>query len=271
MGDFFISSESLCDLIGRPHTPVIIDARREDAFEADDRVLPTAVWRNHRAIDAWAPTLPPGRCIVYCAHGHQISQGVTADLQSRGYAAAALEGGIAAWRAAGLPTVRKTARAGPGDRVAQLWVTRARPKIDRIACPWFVRRFVDPEARFLFVEADQVREVAEETGATPFDIEGVDFSHDGPLCSFDSFLIRFGVEDAALQGLAVIIRGADTAHLDLAPEAAGLLAFSLGVTVLAKDDQDALALGFPLYDALYAWLRKAKEEAHGWPPAAATR
>jgi hypothetical protein len=145
-------------------------------------------------------------------------------------------------------------------------VTRERPKIDRIACPWLIRRFVDPEAEILFVPSADVVGTADRTGAIPFDIPDVAFSHEGELCSFDAFLKIFGLDDPALRDLAVIVRGADTGRLDLAPQASGLLALSLGLSALFSDDQEMLDHGMVMYDALYAWLRVARGETHGWPP-----
>ena len=148
------------------------------------------------------------------------------------------------------------------------WVTRERPKIDRIACPWLVARFVDPDAEFLYVPADRVRTVAEETGAIPYDIPGVELGHEGPLCSFDAFLAKYRLDDPALQRIAVIVRGADTSRHDLAPEAAGLFAVSIGLSALFADDHEMLRHGMVVYDALYAWARHRQDEAHNWPPAA---
>jgi hypothetical protein len=146
------------------------------------------------------------------------------------------------------------------------WVTRARPKIDRVACPWLIKRFIDAEAEFLFVTPDQVAPVAKETGAIPFDVEGVELSHDGPKCSFDAFLEKYELEDPDLQELALIVRGADTERLDLAPQAAGLLAISLGLSHNFRDDYEQLKQGFVLYDALYAWSRYVRGERHSWNP-----
>lgn len=146
------------------------------------------------------------------------------------------------------------------------WITRERPKIDRVACPWLITRFIDPEAEFLFVPPAVVSARAAELGAIPYDVEGVELSHDGPLCSFDAFLKKYELTDPALHELAVVIRGADTDRLDLAPQSAGLLAISLGLSHLFPDDHDLLARGFTLYDALYAWLRHAKGERHTWNP-----
>lgn len=142
------------------------------------------------------------------------------------------------------------------------WVTRERPKIDRIACPWLVKRFVDAKAQFLFVPAHQVLETARRTGAVPFDVDGVEISHVGPLCSFDAIMTKYGLKDPVLDRLAVIVRGADTNRLELAPESAGLLAVSLGLSQMFSDDHEQLRHGFLVYDALYAALAKAKEERH---------
>lgn len=133
------------------------------------------------------------------------------------------------------------------------WVTRARPKIDRIACPWLIQRFIDPEAEFLYVAADQVPAVAAQTGAVPYDIPGVAMSHEGEYCSFDAFLRQHGLTDPALQQLAVIVRGADTSRLDLTPQSAGLYALSLGLSQCFADDHELLRHGLVMYDALYAW------------------
>jgi len=146
------------------------------------------------------------------------------------------------------------------------WVTRDRPKIDRIACPWLILRFIDAQAEFLYVPAAQVLAVAQQTGATPYDIPGVEMSHVGPLCSFDAFLAKHALSDPALQQLATIVRGADTDSLDLAPQSAGLLALSLGLSQLFADDHEMLRHGLVVYDALYAWCRSCQGETHHWPP-----
>lgn len=151
------------------------------------------------------------------------------------------------------------------------WVTRERPKIDRIACPWLVARFIDRDAEFLYVPAADVRAVAEKTGAIPYDIPGVEYGHVGELCSFDAFLRIHELSDPALHALAVIVRGADTARLDLAPQCAGLLAQSLGLSALYADDHVMLEHGMRMYDAYYAWLKQARDETHAWAPAAPTR
>lgn len=146
------------------------------------------------------------------------------------------------------------------------WITRERPKIDRVACPWLIKRFIDPNPEFIFVPAAEVMAFAKETDATPFDVEGVELSHNGPRCSFDAFLSKYGLTDSALLQIAIIVRGADTAKLDLAPEAAGLLAISLGLSRCFTNDQEQVQHGFVVYDALYAWAREARDETHTWNP-----
>ena len=147
------------------------------------------------------------------------------------------------------------------------WVTRERPKIDRIACPWLITRFIEPEAEFLYVPAGRVLTVAEETGAIPYDVPGVELTHVGELCSFDAFLAKYALSDPALQTLAGIVRGADTSRLDLTPQSAGLYAISLGLSEIFQDDHALLKQGIVVYDALYAWCARLQGETHNWPPA----
>jgi hypothetical protein len=146
------------------------------------------------------------------------------------------------------------------------WVTRERPKIDRIACPWLITRFIDQEPEFLYVPSDKVLEVAKQTGATPYDIPGVELSHVGDNCSFDAFLERYELRDPALHRLALIVRGADTSRLDLTPQSAGLFAISLGLSAVFSDDHEMLRHGMVMYDALYAWCKSLQGETHNWPP-----
>ncbi len=147
------------------------------------------------------------------------------------------------------------------------WITRERPKIDRIACPWLVARFIDRDAEFLYVPYGDVLRIASETGATPYDIPGVELSHVGELCSFDAFLKKYALTDPALQQLAMIVRGADTSRLDMTPQSAGLYALSLGLSRNFADDHEMLRHGMVMYDALYAWCRSCQGETHHWPPA----
>lgn len=260
-----ISVSSLHPLVGTPSAPLVIDVRKPPAFDADPEMIAGALRRPHDAVDEWARTLPRDRPLVaYCVHGHEISQGVAQALRERGRDARFLEGGFEAWKAAGAPTMRKRPDAGHGTAAPTRWVTRERPKIDRVACPWLVRRFVDPLAAFDYVPPDRVLDAARESGAVPYDVPGVQFSHRGERCSFDAMIEDFGLRDAALDVLAVIVRGADTARLDLAPQAAGLLAVSLGLSRIFADDAAMLEAAMPVYDALYAWCREARGEAHSW-------
>lgn len=146
------------------------------------------------------------------------------------------------------------------------WITRERPKIDRIACPWLIARFIDDAPEFLYVPADQVLAVAAQEGATPYDIPGVEMTHVGDHCSFDAFIKKHGLADPALRQLALIVRGADTSRLDLAPQSAGLYAISLGLSRQYPDDHEMLRHGMVLYDALYAWCKSCQGETHNWPP-----
>jgi rhodanese-related sulfurtransferase len=264
-----ITADKLAKLIGTPRCPTLLDVRPEAARASDRRLIPAA-----RPLDGAEITRDvlqtlkaavTGPIVVVCAEGHRRSQGVAALLRSAGIAAEYLEGGYAAWVGAGLPLLdpdKITARDADGRTV---WVTRSRPKIDRIACPWLIRRFVDPRAVFLYVAPAEVVGVAELLGATPYDIEDVFWSHRGELCTFDTMLAEFGLSTPALDRLASIVRGADTARLDLAPEAAGLLAASLGLSRMYADDLEQLEAGMMLYDAFYRWARDATDETHNWP------
>jgi rhodanese-related sulfurtransferase len=268
LSDFFITIDELRHHIGTADAPIVYDVRRKAVYDEDPRTLPTARWREHTRVHEWAGEIPAGASVVLaCVHGHNVSQLAAAALREKGIAARVLAEGNEGWRLAGGPTILKAALPGRDEARPSRWVTRVRPKIDRIACPWLIRRFIDRDAELTFVEPAYVMDVAEELGAIPYDIDGVEISHDGELCTFDTLIRRFGIDDPALATLAPIVRGADTARMDLAPEAAGLLAVSLGVSQLAGgDDRGALRLGFPVYDALYAWARYARAETHGWPP-----
>jgi hypothetical protein len=147
------------------------------------------------------------------------------------------------------------------------WITREHPKIDRIACPWLILRFIDAQAQFHYVPADRVVAMAKELGATAYDIPGVELTHVGELCSFDAFMKKYQLDDPGLTQLAIIVRGADTSRLDLAPQSAGLYAISLGLSATAPDDHAMLRHGLVMYDALYAWCAKLQHETHAWPPA----
>ena len=262
---FTISLEQLARVVGTGHAPAIVDVRSDDEFNPDLLLIPGSIRRDASAVEIWASTLPNSLLVVYCQDGRAASQGVCVRLRHQGSQALALEGGFEAWRSGNNLLTRAAAIPARDATGRTVWVTRERPKIDRIACPWLIRRFVDPEALFLFVEPSQVPSVAERFGGTSFDIEGVFWSHRGNTCTFDTMLTEFGLRSEALGRLADIVRGADTARLDLAPQAAGFLAFSLGLSQLFDADLAQLDAGMTLYDAMYLWCRDATQETHGWP------
>ena len=253
--DASISPAALRQALSSNQPPLVIDVRKKPAFLDAPDMIRGALRRDPTRVADWAATLPSAASlIVYCVHGHEVSQGVAKALGAR-----YLEGGIEHWDGE-----REKKPAGASTR----WVTRERPKIDRIACPWLVQRFVDPEAEFLYVPAADVRRIAAEREAEPYDIADVRFSHVGERCSFDAFLKAYRLADPALDELSVIVRGADTGRLDLAPQAAGLAAISLGLSRNHRDDHEMLEHGMVMYDALYAWCKEGKDEVHTWNPAA---
>lgn len=262
-----VSCDWLSRLIGRPDCPVLIDVCTDADFACDPRLVPGAIRRPYQDVHLWGPALAGRAAVVICQKGLKLGEGVAAWLRHCGSDARYLEGGALGWARAGLPMLvtERVPPAGPDG--ATLWVTRSRPKIDRIACPWLIRRFVDPAAVFLFVSPAAVLGVAERFGATPFDLEGEDqvWNHRGALCTFDVMLSEFGLSSEPLLRLARIVRGADTGKLDLEPEAAGLLALSLGLSRLFSDDLEQLAAGMTLYDALFRWCADAVAETHDWP------
>lgn len=271
-----ISCDKLARLIGTPRAPVILDVRRAALRTDDPRALPAARFLTEadlRQPGVWGllPDLRGQSVVVVCVAGHGRSQGLAALLRAEGIAAEYLEGGHEAWVAAGLPTVDMSRLGGRDVAGRSLWVTRSRPKIDRIACPWLIRRFIDPRAVFLFVAPAEVPAVAEMMGAAAFDIEDTFWSHRGDLCTFDTMLAEFGLRLPALDRLATIVRGADTARPELAPECAGLLAASLGLSRMYADDQAQLDAGLLLYDAFFRWARDATGETHDWPKAGKTK
>jgi rhodanese-related sulfurtransferase len=260
-----IVSEKLARLIGMPKCPALLDVRADGEFSADPRLVPSSVRRPSDMAGEWAGEFRTRAAVVVCTTGLKVSHGVAALLREAGASAEVLEGGFAAWAQSGLPLV-PASKLPPRNRQGRtMWVTRERPKIDRIACPWLIRRFVDPAALFLFVAPSEVESVAAHFGGAPFDIEGVFWSHRGEACTFDVMIEELGLASAALLRLAAIVRGADTARLDLAPEAPGLLAASLGLSRMYADDVEQLEAGMTLYDAFYRWSRDATNETHNWP------
>jgi rhodanese-related sulfurtransferase len=262
-----ISPDKLARLIGTPKCPALIDICTDEDFACDPRLIPGAVRRPWAKVVEWAHEFSGRSAVVICQQGLKLGQGVAAWLRHAGVPAESLEGGALAWARAGLPMVPE-AKLPPRDAQGRtVWVTRSRPKVDRIACPWLIRRFVDAQAVFLFVSPSDVPGVAERFGATPFDIEGDDvfWSHRGEKCTFDTMVEEFGLTTEPLLHLATIVRGADTARPNLAPEAPGLLAASLGLSRMYSDDLAQLEAGMALYDAFYRWCRDATDETHNWP------
>src|ERR1700722_17219945 len=261
-----ISPEKLWRLIGVPHAPALVDVRAEADFAADARFIPSAVRRAHSTVSEWGPEFAGRSTIVICENGQGLSEGVAAWLRHAGaLSAEVLAGGHAAWRQAGLQLVPERKLPPRDAQRRTVWVTRSRPKIDRIACPWLIRRFVDPAAVFLFVSPSEVQSVAERFNGAPFDVEGVFWSHRGDRCTFDTMVDELGLQTPPLAKLATLVRGADTARLDLAPEAPGFLAASLGLSRMYADDLEQLQAGMTLYDAFYRWARDATAETHDWP------
>ena len=267
MGKFTISPKDLYAAIGRNGAPIILDVCKCEDYDVAPCLIPGARWRDHQLSAQWAHEIPRGsRVVTVCVRGKKVSQAAAAELRLLGIDAAALEGGNEAWEQAGLPTVAKRLGIGNREGHATRWVTRILPKIDRIACPWLIARFLDPAARFFYVEPAEVINSAKELDAIPYDVDGVELTHRGDRDSFDAIIDDFGLKDPALDRVAAIVRGADTANFDLAPEAAGLLAISLGISHLSgPEDHEALERGFQVYDALYAWARFAAGERHNWP------
>jgi rhodanese-related sulfurtransferase len=260
-----ISSDKLSRLAGTANAPTLIDVRIDDDFAADPRLVPGASRRSHRDIQDWEGGLAGRSVVVICQKGQKLSEGTAAWRRHNSIAAETPEGGQVGWRQTELPTV-------PADKIPKrdargrtVWVTRSRQKIDRIACPWLIRRFIDPSAVFLFVAPAEVSAVAERFEAKPFDVENVFWSHRGELCTFDVMVQEFGLSTPPLDRLATMVRAADTARLDLSPEAPGLLAASLGLSRMYDDDVEQLNAGMLLYDAFYRWCRDAAKETHNWP------
>jgi rhodanese-related sulfurtransferase len=246
-----VSPSVLYARLGTASAPMLVDVRRQEAFSVDDKLIIGAYHRPPQDVSRWLNELPTGCPVVaYCSHGREVSQGVAASLRAAGIKAAYLEGGVCAWNEKKLPT-RKNLDAGERN-----WVTREHPKIDRIACPWLISRFINPTAKFIYVPADQVSAAARKMGANPYDIKGAEFGHVDDRCSFDAIVRIFDIEDPALDYLATIVRGADTSRRDLTPQCDGLYAISFGLSANFPDDHEMLRHGLVIYDALYTWCRK---------------
>jgi rhodanese-related sulfurtransferase len=260
-----ISIASLSATLGRAAHPLVIDVRRAEAVAKDPVLIAGATWRDPFQVNDWVKYLPRHRdIVVYCVHGFEISKNAADAIAAEGLRVGYLDGGVAAWREAGGATFKKMASPAIPSLVNQpsVWVTRERPKIDRIACPWLIRRFIDPLAEFVYVPSSEVQAYASRTGAIAYDVPAVTFTHRGELCSFDALMQDFDLQDASLLALAKIVRGADTGQPAMTPQSPGLLAISLGLSQLYANDHDMLAHGMIVYDALYAWLQSARDEIH---------
>lgn len=274
-----ISPEQFAAVLGRADAPLVLDVRREPRFRESAHILPGAQRCAPEDVARLAASEPPREVVVYCTYGHDVGCEAAQVLRDAGWKAWFLAGGIeagepgvdppeaiAAWRARALPRLRKRADLGVTGERPSRWITRARPKIDRIACPWLVRRFIDPRAAFFYVPAVRVLQEAERLQAVAYDSPGAPIGHEGKRCSFDAVLRAFGLAEPALLALARIVRGADTDRPGLAPQCAGLLAISLGLACLHADDHAMLEAALPVYDALYAWCRAATDRARGAGP-----
>ncbi|MDI1236706.1 MAG: chromate resistance protein [Polaromonas sp.] len=282
-----ITPEELAARMGRADMPLLLDVRREGKFLESPLILAGARRCAPEDVAALAASGPPREAVVYCVYGHNVSAEAVAALRAAGWNAYALAGGIeggedgvdtasniAEWRTTPLLTMRKRPDWGVTGEQASRWITRERPKIDRVACPWLIRRFIDTRAEFFYVPTEQVFSEAARLHAVAYDIPGAPLSHEGEWCSFDGLLRAFEIEDPAVDRLARIVRGADTDRLALEPQCAGLLAFSLGLSRLHADDHRMLEAAMPLYDALYAWCASEASavwqgqapETHNWKP-----
>lgn len=257
-----ITVPQLSRLIGTPNAPIIIDVCIDEDFAENPFLLPTARRHPFDDVDTLAAQLQGERVVVYCQKGKKISQGAAAILREQGVKAETLEGGILGWKEAGALLIPARVIPHQNSSGRTVWVTKQRPKVDRIACPWLIRRFIDPNAQFLFVAPSEVLNVAEKFDATAFDVEGATWSHQDERCTFDMMIEQFNLKSEPLLRLATVIRGADTNRADLTPEVSGLLAASLGLSRMYSDDLEQLDAGMSLYDAFYRWARDATREAH---------
>ncbi len=276
-------------LLGRADAPLILDVRREAKFQESSRIVCGALRVAPEQIPDFARSQAPRDALVYCVYGHNVSAEANAALHAQGWSSQAIAGGIeggqaegadadseanvALWRSERLPTILKRPDWGVTGEKPSRWITRERPKIDRIACPWLILRFIDPRAEFFYVPTETVFTQAKTLNAVPYDIPGAPVSHEGAhgeWCSFDALLKGFDLQLPALDLLATIVRGADTDRLDLTMQSAGLLAVSLGMSQLHTDDLTMLNVMLPVYDALYAWCSHqvaGVQEGHRWQSA----
>jgi rhodanese-related sulfurtransferase len=257
-----ITVSQLSRLAGLPNSPAIIDVRADEEFAVDPRLIPGSQRRAPDADSAWTKDYDSLSVIVVCKEGLHVSQGVSALMRHRGIDSQTLEGGYDAWCKSGQLLFRADQLPERDEAGRTIWVTRARPKVVRIACPWLIRRFIDPKAVFLYVTPSEVSAVAERFKATPFDVAGAFWGDRGDKCTFDVMIEEFGLDSDALSRLALIVRGADTGRSELAPQSGGLLAASLGFSRMFRDDLAQLEAAMGLYDAFYRWCRDASNETH---------
>ena len=290
-----VLSQELGARLGCTDAPLLLDVRREGKFLESPYLIAGARRCAPEDVAAFAAAQwalnPQHEIVVYCVYGHNVSADAVTALRAAGLNVSKLAGGmeggedgvdapqaVAEWRANRPLTVTKRADWGVTGEQPSRWITRARPKIDRITCPWLIRRFVDARAEFFYVPTAQVFEEAKHLNAVAFDIPGAPVSHEGEPCSFDVLLHAFELKSPALDMLACIVRGADTDRLDIAAQSAGLLALSLGLSQLHADDHAMLEAAMPLYDALFAWCSRASQaaiqgaplETHNWVPSTMT-
>jgi len=252
-----ITPKQLLRLIGTPDCPLIIDICLDEDRTTDPHIIPGSIRQRHTNVDQILTLATERSVVVVCQKGLKLSMGLASLLRSKGIAAEYLAGGIFAWRDT-IDAPRLALSTLPNKK---LWVTRHRPKIGRIATPWLIHRFIDPGAEFLFVAPDQVANVADRYNAIPFDIPDVPFSHRGDHCTFDALLDHFNLRTTALDALSLVVRAADTGS-NVCSQAAGLLAVSVGLSRMYKDDHEQLTAAIPLYDALYRWARDGQSETH---------
>ena len=260
-----ISLEKLVRLVGTPRCPALVDVRPDAGFSADPRSIPGAARRPHWMVAEWAPALAGRPVVVIGRSGQALSHGAAAWLRQTGMVADVLEGGHKAWTDAGLPLVPEATLPPRDGQGRTVWVTRSCPKVDRVACPWLIRRFVDPSAVVLFVAPAEVRAVAKPFEATVFDVEDVVWSHRSERCTFDIMVEAFGLSTPPLDRLATMVRAVDGGRLDLSPEAPGRLVASPGLSRLHADDLEQRAAWLDLFDAFYRWCRDATTETQDWP------
>lgn len=259
-----ISCAQLFKQIGLQDTPQILDVRLDEDFNPDAFLIPSSYRLPYTKVEKSLDHIQGSKVIVVCHEGLKLSHGVAAQLRSNMIDAVALAGGFVEWRKQDLPVISASILP-PKQYRNGLWVTRHRPKIDRIACPWLLRRFIDRTARFLYVPPAHVLDVAARFEASSFDVLGSDFYDQAPLCSFDVLLDKIGLKHPALTKMAGVIRATDSGRLQDAPEAAGLLALSVGLSKRHRNDTAQMEAGLNLYDFLYLWARDGLKETHGWP------